>query len=500
MFRRAVVATNRVLTRSNTHLTANKNPGIYALDPTKDFSQFTKANLVYHGELEDGVIPEALKYSRPSKHTTLSNGVQVVTEAWDSPGAHLAVFIKSGVRNESFSLNGISNFTAQLKLKGTETRSALQLSTQLEDSGSRLTATADREVTVFEVSTLKDSVGTAFGVLADVVTNKKFSKGTIEEQRESLLQNLRSTTPKQIVMDNLFYTAFRDHMISQPIKGNDQSLARIKLEDIQQHIADHYVGSRIVIVGTGNVNHKQVEELAEKHFSSLPASGGQIKGEDKPLFTGSQIQIRDDDVDMTHVGVGVLAPGWNDEDFYAFQLLQRLIGEYVPERDSVINHPHLQYNFIHKFFGEMEDFGGHVSRYFPLSDLGLFTNYAFGMDMGSVWMPRSILNAQKRYTNIVMESEMYRARNRLYNALLTTETRQSVAHEIGHQQLFAQRRIPRSETAKRISVMDPRYLESKFEKWLWDIELALSFYGPTFFLARNYGIFRSYTCDRQWPA
>lgn len=500
MFRRAIVATHRVIARSNSHLSSTKNPGIFALDPTGDFSQFTKANLVAHGELEDGVIPEALKYSRPTKHTTLSNGIQVITEAWDTPGAHLAVYVKVGVRNESFALNGINHFTTQLKLKGTENRSVLQLNTQLDDTGSRLTATADREVTVFEIGTLKENVGAAFGILADVFTNKKFSKGVIEEQREFELHNLRAKDPKEVVMNNLFYTAFRDHMISQPIKGNDQSLTRFKLEDIQKHIADHFVGSRIVVVGTGNVNHQQVADLAAQHFSSLPATGGEIRGEDTPLFTGSQVQIRDDDVDMTHCGIGVLAPGWNNEDFFAFQLLQRLLGDYVPERDSIINHPHLQYNYIHRFFGEMEDFGGHQARYFPLSDVGLFTNYAFSLDMGSIWLPRSILNAQKRYTNIVMESEMYRARNTLYNDLLTTETRQSVAQEIALQQLFAHRRIPRSEIAKRISVMDPRYLESTFEKWLWDIELALSYYGPTFFVARNYGVFRSYTCDRQWPA
>jgi processing peptidase subunit beta len=500
MFRRAVVATRQVLARANSQLTTTKNPNIYALNPTGDYSQFTKANLVAHGELEDGVIPEALKYTRPTKQTTLANGVQVITEAWDSPGAHLAVYVKVGVRNESFALNGINHFVTQLKLRGTGTRSALQLATQLEDSGSRLSAHADREATVFEVSTLKDSVNSAFEILADVATNKQFSKGVVEEQRQAIAQTIRTNDPKAIVVDNLFYTSFRDHMISQPIKGNDQSLQRIKLEDIQRHLADHYVGSRIVVVGTGNVTHQQVADLAQQHFSNLPATGGEVKGEDTPLFTGSQLQIRDDDVDMTHVGIGVLAPGWNQEDFFAFQLLQRLMGEYIPERDSVINHPHLQYNYIHRYFGEMEDFGGHQARYFPLSDVGLFTNYAFTMDLGSIWLPRAILTTQKHYTKYVMESEMYRARNRLYNDLLTTESRQAVAQQIGLQQLFAHRRIPRSEIAKRVSVMDPRYLESVFSKWLWDIELGLSFYGPTFFVARNYGIFRSYTCDRQWPA
>jgi hypothetical protein len=35
------------------------------------------------------------------------------------------------------------------------------------------------------------------------------------------------------------------------------------------------------------------------------------------------------------------APSWNDEDFYSFQILKRLMDDFVPERDSIINHPHL---------------------------------------------------------------------------------------------------------------------------------------------------------------
>lgn len=64
----------------------------------------------------------------------------------------------------------------------------------------------------------------------------------------------------------------------------------------------------------GGVDHKQVCELTEKYLSGPPKNSPGITGEDQPMFTGSQIQIRDDDVDLAHCGVFYKAPGWADED------------------------------------------------------------------------------------------------------------------------------------------------------------------------------------------
>jgi hypothetical protein len=43
--------------------------------------------------------------------------------------------------------------------------------------------------------------------------------------------------------------------------------------------------------------------------------------------------------------------------------------------------------------------------------------------------------------------------------------------------------------------MDNAFLEKTFAKWMWDCELALTFYGPVFMQARHYGIYRAHTND-----
>ncbi|OMJ65990.1 hypothetical protein SteCoe_5991 [Stentor coeruleus] len=487
---------NKLLMRSNSILTSKVNPSTYILNPSTDSSQFSKSQLVNHGELEDGVIPEALKYSLPFYQDTLSNGLKVASEPSNVPLVTVTLQVKAGVRNESFQTNGLGHFIKKLRARGTEKRSRSQLAADLENMGAAFNIKTGKEMTTFQIEVQPKDLKKAMDVLSDIALSSKFNKNFIEEQREASLTGLRDTADvRKFILENIHYTAFRDHMIGQPIRGNQVSIGNITQEGIKDYIDAHYIATRMVLVATGSVNHEEFRSLAEKHFGQVKNSGRDITGEDKPIFTGSQVQIRDDDVDMSHAGIFYLAPSWNSEDYFAFQILQRIMGNYRPARDSIINHPHLQYNYLHKWFGEIEDFGEHDSYYIPYSDVGLFGHYASTLDLSGFFSPHACLKATRRATNYVMEAEKYRARNRYYNDLLNNNDLFAQGKEIADQLYYAKRRIPRSEIAKRVSVADARYLEKIYTAWLWDCELALAFYGPIFTQVRLYGTYRGYTND-----
>lgn len=91
----------------------------------------------------------------------------------------------------------------------------------------------------------------------------------------------------------------------------------------------NYYGTNMVIVGTGNVNHDQLVELAQKNFSSLPAlAPKRTNSIAKPDFHTSLMFIRDDEMMNSNAGVFYDAPNWTDKDFYPFLLLQRVFGSY----------------------------------------------------------------------------------------------------------------------------------------------------------------------------
>ena len=484
----------KLLSRSNSILISKTNPSSNILNPSQDVSQFSKAQLVNHGELEDGVIPEALKYSLPFSLDTLPNGLRVASEPSAVPLVSLTLQVKAGVRNESFQTNGIGHFLKKLKSRGTEKRSRTQLAADLENIGAVFKITTGKELTTFHLEIQSKDLAKGVELLSDIALSSKFNKNAIEEQRQASLAGLQNTADsRRFILENVHYTAFRDHMFGQPIRGNSVSVSSISQDSIKDYMDAHYIASRMVLVATGTVDHAQLKELASKHFGEVQRQGREVTGQDKPAFTGSQVMIRDDDVDLAHCGVFYFAPSWASEDFYAFQILKRIMGDYRPPRDSIINHPHLQYNYLHKWFGEMEDFGEHDSYYLPYSDVGLFGHYASTLDFSGFFAPHACLKATRKTTNYVFESEKFRARNRYYNDLLNQNDLMEQGNEIANQLQYANRRIPRSEVAKRVSVADARHLEKVYARWLWDCELALAFYGPIFTQIRMYGTYRGYT-------
>jgi processing peptidase subunit beta len=78
----------------------------------------------------------------------------------------------------------------------------------------------------------------------------------------------------------------------------------------------------MVIVGTGNINHQQLVDLAERHFNTLPKkSSKSVKNTDRPVYIPALLFIRDDEMVNSNVGVFYDAPSWKHKDFYAFLLM-----------------------------------------------------------------------------------------------------------------------------------------------------------------------------------
>jgi predicted Zn-dependent peptidase len=101
------------------------------------------------GDLPFGEIPEPLKYDREVKVTTISNGMRVCTEKWNTPLAACGVFIGAGSRNETLETSGAAHFLEHLGFKGTKRRTRTQLETEAENTGTQLNAYTSREHTLY---------------------------------------------------------------------------------------------------------------------------------------------------------------------------------------------------------------------------------------------------------------------------------------------------------------------------------------------------------------
>ena len=111
------------------------------------------------------------------RRTVLPSGLRVITER--VPGqrsATIGVWVGVGSRDESPALHGCSHFLEHLLFKGTEERSALDISIALDAVGGEFNAFTAKEYTCFHARVLDADLPLAVDVLGDMVTGSLITR------------------------------------------------------------------------------------------------------------------------------------------------------------------------------------------------------------------------------------------------------------------------------------------------------------------------------------
>ena len=113
---------------------------------------------------------------------------------------------------------------------------------------------------------------------------------------------------------------------------------------------------------------------------------------------------------------------------------------------------------MHALLGELPDVTRAECLYSPYSDCGIFGNWLFGNEIFTRQMNWLGVACPTFYSDYVSEVEVVRARNVLWNELMSIQSASDVMQQIGPQMLYLNRRVPRSEIAKRVSHLDATYM------------------------------------------
>lgn len=403
--------------------------------------QFSKAPILDNfGELQPGEIPEALKYVRPFEMTELPNGIRVCTERFDSHLCAVGVFVDAGSRNETVETSGSAHFLEHLLFKGTKNRTKSKFESDIEQMGATLDAYTSREHTLFHMQCFPKDVSRCVDILGDIIQNPLLGKEQINDEKDTIKTELEESNKdmQEIIMEAAHFNSYRDHYMGQPILGDIDNIYNVTQDMVKQYHATNYVGKNLVIVGTGNVNHREFVDMVSREFSNLnknPAPGLEKLNMDKPIYTPSCMFMRDDEFYNCGVGVYYDAPSWHHEDYYAFLLMERVIGNYSLDRNGParLNDPSKQYTTIEYALGILPDVTKAQTTYMPYRDCGLFGMYIYGNEVFSRNMCYYGISMPANYGLYLNQVEVFRGRAKLWQELLNIQSPSDVLQLIGPQ-------------------------------------------------------------------
>jgi predicted Zn-dependent peptidase len=257
---------------------------------------------------------------------TLPNGLRVVTDRIDTVATvSLGLWVDVGTRHEPAKVNGVAHFLEHMAFKGTKRRSALAIAEEIEAVGGHLNAYTSRESTAYYAKVLKEDVGLALDILADILQHSTFEPDELERERTVILQEIgqANDTPDDIVFDYFQERAFPDQAMGRPVLGSPEIIKKLSRKSVVSYLKDHYGASRMVLSAAGNLDHNRFVALADKLLGDMPAERA-VTTEPARYVGGEHRQGRD--LEQLHLVLGF--PGLNlaDPDYFAASVLSTAFG------------------------------------------------------------------------------------------------------------------------------------------------------------------------------
>jgi predicted Zn-dependent peptidase len=268
------------------------------------------------------------------RRTTLPSGQRVITER--VPGqrsATIGVWVGVGSRDESPALHGCSHFLEHLLFKGTEERSALDISIALDAVGGEFNAFTAKEYTCFHARVLDADLPLAVDVLGDMVTGSLITPDDVEAERDVILDEIamHDDDPDDVAHNLFAAQAWGDSPLGRPIAGTVESIEAMTRAQVVRFYKRHYRPERMVVAVAGNVDHAATVRRVRKAFgrhgfldrAAEPVVGRQVA---KARRVGAGVAEATRQFEQVNVVLGVNGLTRSDPRRFALGVLNAALG------------------------------------------------------------------------------------------------------------------------------------------------------------------------------
>ncbi len=297
------------------------------------------------------------------KTTTLGNGLTLVAEINPAAATFAAgFFVRTGSRDETAPISGVSHFLEHMVFKGTARRSAADVNREFDELGANYNAFTSEENTLYYASVLTEFQPRMLDLLCDIL-RPALRQEDFDVEKNVILEEIAvyDDQPKFRVYEKLMATYFDQHPLGRSILGTKESIQALRQDDMMEYFHRRYSPTNLTVVGVGNLDWNA---FVDKVSSMCSTWSGPAAHRDTPPFAGRKTASVVHDLKLTRQNTGLMspAPSCQDESRYAAHLLATILGDSTGSR--------LFYALIDPAIADEAD----VS-YNPMDGTGAFTTF-----------------------------------------------------------------------------------------------------------------------------
>ncbi|MFO0809347.1 MAG: pitrilysin family protein [Gemmataceae bacterium] len=194
---------------------------------------------------------------------TLPNGLTVIGETSPSAlSAAVGFFVRTGSRDETPDVSGVSHFLEHMVFKGTPRRSAFDVNRDFDRIGANYNAFTSEENTVFYAAVLPEYLPQVVDILADIL-RPSLRGDDFDMEKNVILEEIEmyEDQPGSSAYDHAKRHYFASHPLGNSILGTATSITALSRDQMAAYFSSRYVASNVTAVAAGNFDFDRFVEL-----------------------------------------------------------------------------------------------------------------------------------------------------------------------------------------------------------------------------------------------
>lgn len=257
----------------------------------------------------------------------LRNGVRILTEDISHAiSVSVGIWILRGSRSEPSEWSGITHFVEHLLFKGTKTRTALDISREIESVGGSLNAFTGKEFMCLHARALHTHLPLIMELLADIFLHSQLPEEEIERERQVILQEISMVedSPEDLVHELFAGAYWRGHPLGRSTLGTKETIGLLDRDSLVDYTRLLHDTERVLLTASGRLDHDEVVRIAEETLDFSEARSGDFTMEKPSPHRGLHLHLKD--LGQAHICLGTLGYPYSHPRRYGYHVLNTLLG------------------------------------------------------------------------------------------------------------------------------------------------------------------------------
>ena len=266
-------------------------------------------------------------------HKELANGLTIIGEhKEDAVSAALGFFVRTGSRDESTDIAGVSHFLEHMMFKGTARRTALELTYEMGSIGAQANAYTSEENTVYYMAVLPEYFDQAMDIMCDML-RPALDQQEFDMEKKVILEEiaLYQDRPLHVMYEAGLKEYFGEHSAGNSVLGTTESVSGISRNQMLGYFTKRYSPNNMVLAVAGNFDWDKVVTMAEQYCGNWSRCSTKRELSSHQPRIGKRVLTKRD-LQLSHICYFAPGPSATDESRYAAQILSMIMGDATGSR------------------------------------------------------------------------------------------------------------------------------------------------------------------------